>query len=204
MGSTNKQLDPKAETIVGLGTVVIGEISVPELLVVEGTVEGNVKTKTLRVGANGVIKGKVFASNADIQGVLAEDVEVEDSLLLRSTSRTEGHVKCGKVQVEEGAAIKGDFWTGVEKSGGSQAKVNVNNVEPFLSTSVSKGVDRSTSRRKQPNEPKAPVDQYSPLVIRRKIDFNKRPMAVGGAVAATQGTSPSHGADILPRRDGEP
>ena len=99
MGSTNKQLDPKAETIVGLGTVVIGEISVPELLVVEGTVEGNVKTKTLRVGANGVIKGKVFASNADIQGVLAEDVEVEDSLLLRSTSRTEGHVKCGKVQI---------------------------------------------------------------------------------------------------------
>ena len=99
--------------------------------------------------------------------------------LLRSTSRTEGHVKCGKVQVEQGAAIKGDFWTGVEKSGGSQAKVNVNNVEPFPSTSVSTGVDRSTTRRKRPNEPKAPVDQYSPLVVRRKIDFNKRPMAVG-------------------------
>jgi cytoskeletal protein CcmA (bactofilin family) len=204
MGSTNKQLDPKAETIVGLGTVVIGEISVPELLVVEGTVEGNVKTKTLRVGANGVIKGKVFASNADIHGVLSEDVEIEDFLLLRSTSRTEGHVKCGNVQVERGAAIKGDFWTGVDKSAESQAEVNVNNVEPFPSTSVSTDVDRSTTRRKRPNEPKAPVDQYSPLVIRRKIDFNKRPMAVGGAVAATQGTSPSHGADILPRRDGEP
>jgi len=185
MGSVNKQLDPKAETIVGLGTVFIGEISVPELLVVEGTVEGNVKTQTLRVGANGVIKGKVFASNADIQGVLAEDVEIEDFLLLRSTSRTEGHVKCGNVQVERGAAIKGDFWTGVEKSGGSQAKVNVNNVEPFPSTSVSTDVDRSTTRRKRPNEPKTPVDQdrsdcnqYSPLVVRRKIDFNKRPMAV--------------------------
>ena len=178
MGSANEQLDPKAETIVGLGTVFKGEISVPELLVVEGTVEGNVKTHTLRVGANGVIKGKVFASNADIQGVLAEDVEIEDFLLLRSTSRTEGHVKCGKVQVELGAAIKGDFWTGVEKSGGSQAKVNVNN--------VSTGVDRSTTRRKRPNEPKAPVDQYSPLVVRRKIDFNKRPMAVGAVGAATE------------------
>ena len=181
MESVNEQLDPKAETIVGLGTVFKGEISVPELLVVEGTVEGNVKTQTLRVGANGVIKGKVFASNADIQGVLAEDVEIEDFLLLRSTSRTEGHVKCGKVQVELGAAIKGDFWTGVEKSGGNQADVNVNNIEPFP----------STTRRKRPNEPKAPVDhdpsdcnQYSPLVARRKIDFNKRPMAVG-AVHAT-------------------
>ena len=61
-------------------------------------------------------------------GVLSEDVEIEDFLLLRSSSRTEGHVKCGNVQVERGAAIKGDFWTGVEKS-----EVIVNNVEPFLS-----------------------------------------------------------------------
>jgi len=118
-----------------------------------------------------------------------------------------GHEKCGNAYrflTQRHQSNQTDFWTGVEKSGGSQAKVKVNNVEPFLSTSVSTGVDRSTSRRKQPNEPKAPVDQYSPLVIRRKIDFNKRPMAVGGAVAATQGTSPSHSADILPRRDGEP
>jgi len=135
MGSANGQLDPKAEQLaakgayVGLGTVFKGEISVPELLVVEGTVEGDVKTQTLRVGANGVIKGKVFANNADIHGVLSEDVEIEDFLLLRSTSRTEGHVKCGNVQVERGAAIKGDFWTGTEKC----AEVNANNVEPFLS-----------------------------------------------------------------------
>src|SRR5262245_17698067 len=135
MGSANEQLDPKAEQLaakvayVGLGTVFKGEISVPELLVIEGNVEGDVRTQTLRVGTNGVIKGKVFANNADIHGVLAEDVEVEDFLLLRSSSRTEGHVKCGNVQVERGAAIKGDFWTGVEKS----AEVNVNNVEPLLS-----------------------------------------------------------------------
>ena len=98
-----------------------------------------------------------------------------DFLLLRSTSRTEGHVKCGNVQVERGAAIKGDFWTGVEKSGGSQAEVNVNNIEPFP----------STTRRKRPNEP-SDCNQYSPLVARRKIDFNKRPMAVGAVGAATE------------------
>lgn len=152
MGSANEQLDPKGErlapkgeqrapkgeqlapkgaTYIGLGTVFKGEISVPELLVVEGTVEGDVKTHTLRVGPNGAIKGKVFANNADIHGTLSEDAEIADFLLVRSTSRIEGHVKCGDVQVERGAAIKGDFWTGVGKSAASQAEVNVNNIEPF-------------------------------------------------------------------------
>jgi len=144
MGSPNEQLDPKGEqpaakgAYIGLGTVFKGEISVPELLVIEGTVEGDVKTQTLRVGANGAVKGKVFASNADIHGTLSEDVEIEDFLLLRSTSRIEGHVKCGDVQVERGAAIKGDFWTGVEKSAGSQAEVNVNNIQPFPSSTRQK------------------------------------------------------------------
>jgi cytoskeletal protein CcmA (bactofilin family) len=153
MGSANEQLDPKGEkiapkgeqrtppkgeqlapkggTYIGLGTVFKGEISVPELLVVEGTVEGDVKTHTLRVGPNGAIKGKVLANNADIHGTLSEDAEIADFLLVRSTGRIEGHVKCCDVQVERGAAIKGDLWTGVGKSAASQAEVNVNNIEPF-------------------------------------------------------------------------
>ena len=137
MGSANEQLDPKGEQLapkgayIGLGAVFKGEISVPELLVVEGTVEGDVKTNTLRVGATGAIKGKVFANNADIHGTLSEDAEIEAFLLLRSTSRIEGHVKCGDVQVERGAVIKGDFWAGVGKSAESQAEVEVNNIEPF-------------------------------------------------------------------------
>src|SRR6476646_5661180 len=127
MGSANEQLDPKGETYNGLGTVFKGEISVPELLVVEGTVEGDVQPHALRVGPNGAIKGKVFANNAVIHGTLSEDAEIADFLLLRSTCRVEGHVKWGGVQVERGAAIKGDFWTGVGKSAASQAEVNVNN-----------------------------------------------------------------------------
>ena len=138
MGSANEQLDPKGEQLapkaayIGLGAVFKGEISVPELLVVEGIVEGDVKANTLRVGANGAIRGKVFANNADIHGTLSgEDAEIEDFLLLRSTCRIEGHVKCGDVQVERGAAIKGDFWAGMGKSAPSQPEVNVNNIEPF-------------------------------------------------------------------------
>jgi cytoskeletal protein CcmA (bactofilin family) len=93
---------------VGEMVTVKGEIAVPDTLVVCGVVEGDVSVGNLIVRETGVIKGKiVVAQNAEIFGRVIDKLDVESHLILRPTSRVDGDVSYGTLQIEEGACIVG-------------------------------------------------------------------------------------------------
>jgi cytoskeletal protein CcmA (bactofilin family) len=93
---------------IGEGVSIKGEISVPDTLVVCGTVEGDVTVGNLVVGETGVIKGRiVVAQNAEISGKVFEKLDVKCLMILRSTSRVDGNVSYGMLQIEQGASIVG-------------------------------------------------------------------------------------------------
>ena len=50
----------------------------PDVIVVDGTIEGNVSARSIRVGATGIIKGNVTSEDADVHGSLSEKVEVTE------------------------------------------------------------------------------------------------------------------------------
>lgn len=97
---------------IGPGVVFKGEISGPERIVVEGTVEGDITAGSLHIGKQGSVKGNVVATEADVEGTLSSNVEIKEFLLLRSTGRVEGQIRCGDFQVERGAVLAGDFAAG--------------------------------------------------------------------------------------------
>ena len=51
---------------IGKGVTIKGEINAPDVIVVDGTIEGNVTARSIRVGASGVIKGNVTSEDADV------------------------------------------------------------------------------------------------------------------------------------------
>jgi cytoskeletal protein CcmA (bactofilin family) len=93
---------------IGEGVTIKGEITVPDTLVVCGTLEGDVSVGNLVVGETGVIKGRIIvAQNAEISGKVFEKLDVKCLMILRSTSRVDGNVSYGMLQIEQGATIAG-------------------------------------------------------------------------------------------------
>ena len=111
MSNDNFRLAEPNVAYIGEGVTIKGEINVPDVIVVEGAVEGDVTARSVRIGTSGSIKGNLVASEADVHGSLSENAEVKQFLLVRSTGRIEGNVTCGDVQVEKGAVLAGGVFS---------------------------------------------------------------------------------------------
>jgi len=90
---------------IGAGVTVKGAIVVPDAIVVDGVVEGDVTAQSIRIGPSGAIKGNVISTDVDVSGTLADKADIKEFLLVRASGRVEGHVNCGDVQVERGAEV---------------------------------------------------------------------------------------------------
>lgn len=94
---------------VGEGVMVKGEISVPDMIVVDGAVEGTLTARAIMVGPSGSIKGNITATEADVQGSVSEKIEIKQLLIVRSTGRVDGNISYGEIEIEKGAVISGGF-----------------------------------------------------------------------------------------------
>ena len=58
---------------IGAGVTVKGAIVVPDAIVVDGVVEGDVTAQSIRIGPSGAIKGNVISTDVDVSGTLAAE-----------------------------------------------------------------------------------------------------------------------------------
>lgn len=93
----------------GEGVKFKGSISVPEKIVVHGTVEGDVESRELFVGPTGIIKGNVRVDQADVQGKVLENIEARVCLSLRRTGLIEGKAAYGEIEIEKGGILSGEL-----------------------------------------------------------------------------------------------
>jgi cytoskeletal protein CcmA (bactofilin family) len=101
--------DQENVAYIGAGVTIKGEISVPDLIVIDGTIEGNVTARVVCVGQSGIIRGNISATEADISGSVSDHVEARQLLLVRATGRVEGRVMYGEIELEKGAVVTGDL-----------------------------------------------------------------------------------------------
>src|SRR5271156_5236372 len=108
MSSAEHTMPDANRLYIGEGVTIKGEISVPDTLVVCGSLEGDVTVGNLVVGETGAIKGRItVAENAEISGKVFEKLDVKCLLILRSTGRVDGNISYGLLQIEQGASIAG-------------------------------------------------------------------------------------------------
>jgi cytoskeletal protein CcmA (bactofilin family) len=100
---------PEANTLyVGERITVRGAVVVANSVVVDGLLEGDISAGNLLVTETGTVRGKVsVAQNAEIFGHVYDRLDVKGLLILRATSRADGNVTSGILQIEKGASING-------------------------------------------------------------------------------------------------
>ena len=106
--TTEKKPEAKVAYI-GEGVIFKGELSAPELVVVDGSVEGELSARCVRVGVSGSLKGTVTVTDADIHGTVSDKLEVKQLLIVRATGRVDANISYGQLQIEKGAILTGEL-----------------------------------------------------------------------------------------------
>jgi len=117
-------------SIIGAGTLIVGEIAAKGDIRIDGTVKGkmNVQGKIV-LGASGSIEGEVKAGSADISGNVHGIMQITDSLSMKASSRIEGDIKVGKLSIEPGAVFTGNCHMGSNMKAEQQQHATTQNEE---------------------------------------------------------------------------
>jgi cytoskeletal protein CcmA (bactofilin family) len=92
--------------VIAKNTTIIGEIKSDGDFRIDGSLEGDLKTKgKVIIGAAGFVKGSVTAANADVEGKISGKLIVEKTLTVKSIANISGEVIVGKLSIEPGAAF---------------------------------------------------------------------------------------------------
>jgi cytoskeletal protein CcmA (bactofilin family) len=85
------------------------EIQDCDTLVVEGRVEATMDSRVIQIAEHGSFAGKVGIDVAEIWGSFDGELTARKQLIVHSTGRVSGHIRYGKIVIEEGGEISGDI-----------------------------------------------------------------------------------------------
>jgi cytoskeletal protein CcmA (bactofilin family) len=115
----DNEAEPEGCAFFGNGVAFKGSISVPQKLVIHGTVQGDIESRELFVGPTGVIKGNVRVDEADVQGKIFENIEARTYLRLGKTGQIEGKAVYGEIEIEKGGVLSGEIFS-IDSTANSQ------------------------------------------------------------------------------------
>jgi len=102
-----------AINMISEGTLVEGTVRADGDVRVSGKISGKLLAKgKVILTREAIIHGDLHAGSADIAGTVDGDVTVEEKLILKGTGRVDGHMVCGRLVIEEGAAFNGTVQMG--------------------------------------------------------------------------------------------
>jgi len=100
----NLEIESKLPNMIGPGTKIVGNIETNGDIRIDGNIEGNIISKgKVVIGNNGVVKGEIVCSNAEVSGSVNGKMNVSELLSLKVTSKVNGDIKSGKLSIEPGA-----------------------------------------------------------------------------------------------------
>lgn len=96
------------ETVIGPSVKVKGDFNAQGNVIVEGIVDGNIKTAgSLEVGAKAKVTANVEAREAKIGGQITGNVKVKGFLEITATAKILGDIEAGNLSIERGAVFNG-------------------------------------------------------------------------------------------------
>lgn len=99
---------PAKATVMGEKTRYVGKIDTEEPLLVQGPVEGEIKSSSeVEVGETGVVKATIAARSIIIAGRVVGDCTATDKLEIRASGKLSGSIHAARIVIAEGAEFKG-------------------------------------------------------------------------------------------------
>ena len=95
--------------VIGAKTTVKGEITGDEDVLVEGSVEGQVRiSRDLRVAASGSVRATIEAQSVIVSGEVLGDCTAAVRVDIQATGRLTGNIRAPKIVIAEGAVFRGN------------------------------------------------------------------------------------------------
>jgi cytoskeletal protein CcmA (bactofilin family) len=90
-------------------TRLVGDIHSNARLVVEGTVEGNIRCSELTISPSGQVSGNIQAGTVSVAGRYNGNVIAHNKITIHVTGSVEGKILTKIIVVEEGGLLDGDI-----------------------------------------------------------------------------------------------
>ncbi len=104
----NNQATGLTHNSLEIETVIVGNITAPKDLRIDGTVQGDVACAgKVVLGKTGSIVGNIQCTTAEIAGKVTGNISVQQSLTLKSSSIFEGDIQTASLIIEPGASLNG-------------------------------------------------------------------------------------------------
>ena len=98
----------QAETVIGPGIHIKGDLQGKSNIQVKGTLEGNVRLEgRVVIGTGGKLIGDISANAVIIEGAVTGNIEAREKVELGSRSRIKGNIQAGTLSIQEGAYFEG-------------------------------------------------------------------------------------------------
>jgi cytoskeletal protein CcmA (bactofilin family) len=98
----------EAETIIGPSIKVKGNFNGQGDIVLEGTLEGSLKTQgNVFVGDQAKVSASIEAKNVNVGGEIHGNIKTQGYLQVRASAKITGDLECAIISVEKGAIING-------------------------------------------------------------------------------------------------
>lgn len=102
-----------AETIIGESIKVKGNFHGEGNIIIEGVVDGSVKTNNfLLIGNKAKITASIEAKDAKVAGLISGNVLVTGYLEIKASAKITGDVGANQLSIEKGAVINGNISMG--------------------------------------------------------------------------------------------
>lgn len=98
----------KVGTLIGKGAVIEGNITAPETVRLDGTLNGNCDCKeNLIIGVDGQVNGDITAQNVLISGNVEGDIFADGKIELLATGKILGNITAKSLVIDENACFDG-------------------------------------------------------------------------------------------------
>lgn len=109
-------------TVIGADARFKGEMSFEKGVRVEGSFDGEIKSKgTLHIAEGAHVTANVEAANVTIEGECKGNLTVSEKLHLKATARMEGDMRTNRLEIADGAIFAGNVIVG-QSSGASSGR----------------------------------------------------------------------------------
>jgi cytoskeletal protein CcmA (bactofilin family) len=105
-----KNIIPTSNThnAITTGTYIIGEIKTKEDIRIDGKIEGNIECAgKVIIGPNAEITGNIYCINAELMGKIRGNIEVKETVTLKSQVYFAGEIITKYLDIESGAVFNG-------------------------------------------------------------------------------------------------
>jgi len=97
-----------AETVIGTGVIVVGNLASDSDIAIDGNLDGNIKAGgNVTIGINANVKGDVEGTNVSVAGNLTGNIKADGEASILETGHVKGNIRASGLAITSGGIFNG-------------------------------------------------------------------------------------------------